>query len=108
MPPPTPLTFDARGAAAKLRSIDGYDSFANVEGLGGPPGVEEEVTEDDRRRVTWRRRGGLGAGVHAVGVLLPHNPSESLKKQMNPRHFVLKWISWGLISFNKLVNHCSI
>jgi hypothetical protein len=54
MPPPTPPVFDARCAAAKLRNIDGYDSFANVEGLGGPPGVEEEVTEDDRRHGTWR------------------------------------------------------
>ncbi|KAH9993521.1 hypothetical protein BJV77DRAFT_997280 [Russula vinacea] len=52
-PPPTPPAFDARGAAAKLRTIDGYVSFANVEGLGGPPGVEEEVTEEDRRRGTW-------------------------------------------------------
>ena len=52
-PPPTPPTFDARGAAAKLRTIDGYVSFANVEGLGGPPGVDEEVTDDDRRRGLW-------------------------------------------------------
>jgi hypothetical protein len=49
-PPPTPPVFDARGAAAKLRTIDAYISFAIVEGLGRPPGVEEEVTEDDRRR----------------------------------------------------------
>jgi hypothetical protein len=65
-PPPTPPTFDARNAAAKLRTIDGYVSFANVEGLGGPPGVEEEVTEEDRRRGTWwpwrgrSRSGSLG------------------------------------------------
>ncbi|KAI0268905.1 hypothetical protein BGY98DRAFT_1101407 [Russula aff. rugulosa BPL654] len=65
-PPPTPPTFDARGAAAKLRTIDGYVSFANVEGLGGPPGVEEELTEEDRRRGTWwpwrgrSRSGSLG------------------------------------------------
>jgi hypothetical protein len=52
-PPPTPPAFDARNAAAKLRTIDGYVSFANVEGLGGPPGVEEEVTDEDRRRGTW-------------------------------------------------------
>ena len=52
-PPPTPPTFDARGAAAKLRTIDGYVSFANVEGLGGPPGVDDEVTDDDRRRGLW-------------------------------------------------------
>jgi hypothetical protein len=49
-PPPTLPVFDARGAAAKLRTIDAYISFANVEGLGGPPGVEDELTEDDRRR----------------------------------------------------------
>src|SRR6266851_6016210 len=66
-PPPTPPTFDARGAAAKLRTIDGYVSFANVEGLGAPPGVDEEVTDDDRRRGLWwpwrgrERSGSLGA-----------------------------------------------
>jgi hypothetical protein len=31
---------------------DGYDSFANVEDLCGPSGVEEEETENDRRRGT--------------------------------------------------------
>ncbi|KAH9957301.1 hypothetical protein BC827DRAFT_1157303 [Russula dissimulans] len=65
-PPPTPPTFDVRGAAAKLRTIDGYVSFANVEGLGGPPGREEEVMEDEARRGTWwpwrgrERSGSLG------------------------------------------------
>lgn len=53
-PPPTPPAFDARNAAAKLRTIDGYVSFANVEGLGGPPGVDEDpMTEDERRRGSW-------------------------------------------------------
>jgi hypothetical protein len=52
-PPPTPPAFDARGAAAKLRTIDGYVSFANIEGLGGLPGVEEDVMEEDRHRETW-------------------------------------------------------
>jgi len=66
-PPPTPPSFDARGAAAKLRTIDGYVSFANVEGLGGPPGTEEEVMEDESRRGMWwpwrgrERSGSLGA-----------------------------------------------
>jgi hypothetical protein len=102
MPPPTPLAPDARGAAAKLRNIDGYDSFANVEGLGGPPGMEEEVMEDNRRRGTWRLWGGRSRSGSFVTT------SESLKKQTNPRHFVLMWISRGLISPNKLVNQCSI
>ncbi|KAI0297221.1 hypothetical protein B0F90DRAFT_1634981 [Multifurca ochricompacta] len=52
-PPPTPPAFDARGAAAKLRTIDGYVSFANVEGLGAPPGVDEDATEEDKRRGSW-------------------------------------------------------
>jgi len=66
-PPPTPPTFDARGAAARLRTIDGYVSFANVEGLGGPPGIDEEVTDEDRNRGLWwpwrgrSRSGSLGA-----------------------------------------------
>jgi hypothetical protein len=52
-PPPTPPTFDARNASAKLRSIDGYVSFANVEGLGGPPGVDEDPSEEEKRRGSW-------------------------------------------------------
>ncbi|KAI9449698.1 hypothetical protein F5148DRAFT_880028 [Russula earlei] len=36
-PPPTPPAFDARGASARLRTIDGYVSSAKVEGLGRPP-----------------------------------------------------------------------
>ncbi|KAI9508600.1 hypothetical protein F5148DRAFT_874432 [Russula earlei] len=63
-PPPTPPTFDARGASARLRTIDGYVSFANVEGLGGPPGTEEEALEDERRGGLWwpwrdRSRSGI-------------------------------------------------
>jgi hypothetical protein len=52
-PPPTPPAFDARNASAKLRSIDGYVSFANVEGLGRPPGLDEDATEDEKRRGSW-------------------------------------------------------
>jgi len=37
----------------KITTIDGYDSIANVEKLCGPSGVEEEVTDNDRRRGTW-------------------------------------------------------
>jgi hypothetical protein len=61
-PPPTPPAFDARGAAAKLRTIDGYVSFANVEGLGGPPGIDEEATDDDRRSGWWLWRGRSRSG----------------------------------------------
>ncbi|KAI0266941.1 hypothetical protein BC834DRAFT_871678 [Gloeopeniophorella convolvens] len=66
-PPPTPPTFDARGAAAKLRAMDGYVSFANVEGLGPPPGADDDAMGDDRRRGSWwpwrgrSRSGSLGA-----------------------------------------------
>lgn len=68
-PPPTPPAFDARNASAKLRSIDGYVSFANVEGLGVPPGVDEDATEEEKRRGSWwqwrggrERSGSLGTG----------------------------------------------
>ncbi|KAI9450300.1 hypothetical protein BJY52DRAFT_1191952 [Lactarius psammicola] len=65
-PPPTPPTFDARNALAKLRTMDGYVSFANVEGLGVPPGVDEDATEEEKRRGSWwlwrgrDRSGSLG------------------------------------------------
>ncbi|KAH9174045.1 hypothetical protein EDB89DRAFT_1954268 [Lactarius sanguifluus] len=61
-PPPTPPTFDARNASAKLRSIDGYVSFANVEGLGVPPGVDEDATEEEKRRGWWLWRGRERSG----------------------------------------------
>jgi hypothetical protein len=41
------------GAAVEITTINGYDSFANVEDLYEPSGVEEEVTKSDRRRGSW-------------------------------------------------------
>ena len=43
--------------------MDGYVSFATVEGLGAPPGLDEDATEDEKRRGSWwlwrgRERGG--------------------------------------------------
>ncbi|KAF8260120.1 hypothetical protein EI94DRAFT_1790122 [Lactarius quietus] len=66
-PPPTPPTFDARNASAKLRSIDGYVSFANVEGLGGPL----VWTRTCPRKKSAADRGGCGVGVRAAGVSAP-------------------------------------
>ena len=68
MPPPTAQAFDACGAAVKITTIDGYDSFVNVEELCGPSGVEEEVTENDRRRGTWWGLMAANPGaLYAVG-----------------------------------------
>ncbi|OCH89043.1 hypothetical protein OBBRIDRAFT_41632 [Obba rivulosa] len=53
-PPPTPPSpFDARTAAALCRAMDGYVSFANVEGLGVPAGAEEDDEEESKARGRW-------------------------------------------------------
>lgn len=45
--PPTPTTpFNARKASTQCRAIQGYVSFANVEGLGEPPLVIDEFDGD--------------------------------------------------------------
>ncbi|KZT04137.1 uncharacterized protein LAESUDRAFT_715694 [Laetiporus sulphureus 93-53] len=53
-PPPTP-PFNARTAAELCKAMDGYVSFANIEGLGVPGGEEdsEEEEEDGRARGRW-------------------------------------------------------
>lgn len=51
-PPPSP-PFNARVAAAQCRTMDGYISFANIEGLGVPDGSDEETDEDAKSRSRW-------------------------------------------------------
>ena len=78
-PPPSP-PFNVQSAAAKLRAMDGYVSFANVEGLGLPPGMdgdeEGEGEEGGSRsgiRGWWKaafsarsRSGSASAGAGAM------------------------------------------
>ncbi|PCH35957.1 hypothetical protein WOLCODRAFT_166567 [Wolfiporia cocos MD-104 SS10] len=73
-PPPTPPPFNARTAAEICRAMDGYVSFANIEGLGMPAGadIDEEddsEAEDAKARGRWwnwlslPNRGGRSASV---------------------------------------------
>ncbi|KAJ7162353.1 hypothetical protein C8R46DRAFT_1283184 [Mycena filopes] len=56
--------FNARKASAQCRQLEGYVSFAAVEGLGEPPspGPGGEL-EDDEDEAAKRKRGSLGAGI---------------------------------------------
>lgn len=88
-PSPSPSTkhFNARKASTQCRAIEGYVSFASVEGLGEPPLVRDEFGEDGRGKgngengrmgavtlgvlsaaLRWKRFvGGAGPGInHAV------------------------------------------
>ncbi|CDO76053.1 hypothetical protein BN946_scf184696.g5 [Trametes cinnabarina] len=51
-PPPSP-PFNVRQAAAQIKGMDGYISFANIEGLGMPEGSDEESEEDAKSRSRW-------------------------------------------------------
>ena len=53
-PPPTP-PFNARIAAEQCKAMDGYVSFADIEGLGVPEGENDELDADE---VTKRQRAG--------------------------------------------------
>lgn len=56
-PPPTP-PFDARTAAETCKRMDGYVSFASVEGLGEPPGLDMDSDDSEeglRRWAKWLR-----------------------------------------------------
>ncbi|EPS97174.1 hypothetical protein FOMPIDRAFT_1018403 [Fomitopsis schrenkii] len=73
-PPPTP-PFNARTAAEQCRAMDGYVSFANIEGLGVPEGaVDEDMDDDDGKTgMLWRwfyakRARGRSGSTSSVGV----------------------------------------
>lgn len=51
-PPPSP-PFNARQAAAQCKAMNGYISFANIEGLGVPEGSDEEVDDEAKSRSRW-------------------------------------------------------
>jgi hypothetical protein len=51
---PPSLSFNAQTAVAVCHRIDGYVSFANVEGLGAPPETDDE-DEEIGHRPHWLR-----------------------------------------------------
>lgn len=76
-PPPTPPSlFDARTAAAQCRAMNGYVSFANVQGLGVPDGAEDDVDEgeEEKGRGRWwgflqiasKRRSDSTSSIHSA------------------------------------------
>lgn len=65
--PPDSPAFNARTASVLCRQIQGYVSFANVEGLGEPPvGIDEDVEEDGKG--ADRMGGGVGVGDVGIGM----------------------------------------
>lgn len=68
-PPKSPSSppFDARTASAMCRRMDGYVSFANIEGLGSPPEDDMEAVDAGRNHA-WLKWLGLkqAAGVEGV------------------------------------------
>lgn len=59
-PPPTP-PFNARIAAAQCKAMDGYVSFADIEGLGMPEGEGEDYDDDEaKHRGGWLKWLPLG------------------------------------------------
>lgn len=64
---PSSPSFDARTASAMCRRIDGYVSFANVEGLGSPPEDDIESVEAGRHHA-WLKWLGLKQAAGAEGV----------------------------------------
>ncbi len=64
-PPPSP-PFNARQAAAQCRAMDGYISFATIEGLGVPEGNDDETDEEAKSRSRWFQ------WLHISGKTAPH------------------------------------
>ncbi|KAF7315823.1 hypothetical protein MIND_00098400 [Mycena indigotica] len=56
-------TFNARKASAQCRQLEGYVSFAAVEGLGEPPSPTRDDDADAAERRRSGKRGSLGAGI---------------------------------------------
>ncbi|OCB88394.1 hypothetical protein A7U60_g4435 [Sanghuangporus baumii] len=75
-PPPTP-PFNARIASEVCKRIDGYVSFASVEGLGEPPGLDIDSDEGEEGLKKWGRwlrslpmpfRNGSGCNSPLFGI----------------------------------------
>lgn len=58
-PSPTTKPFNARKASTQCRAIQGYVSFASVEGLGEPPLVGDEFDDDGERGKGKGEMGGI-------------------------------------------------
>ncbi|KAH8119130.1 hypothetical protein DFH11DRAFT_1539993 [Phellopilus nigrolimitatus] len=76
-PPPTP-PFNARTASEFCKRMDGYVSFASVEGLGEPPGMDIDSDDGEENMQRWSRwwrmwpfaNGANGAEEHETGHLV--------------------------------------
>ena len=76
-PPPTP-PFNARTASEVCKRMNGYVSFANVEGLGEPPGMDIDADPSEEASSRWGRwlrmfqwTNGMNSGSeHEVGQLI--------------------------------------
>ncbi|THH31405.1 hypothetical protein EUX98_g2795 [Antrodiella citrinella] len=76
-PPPTPPVspaspFNAHTAAAQCRAMDGYVSFATIEGLGVPEGEDDNGEEDSGRTGRWLK--WLNVGGAARDIARPQVP----------------------------------
>ncbi|OBZ70580.1 hypothetical protein A0H81_09274 [Grifola frondosa] len=67
-PPPSP-PFNARHAAAQIKTMDGYISFATIEGLGVPDGADDDGSdEDSKARSRWWQWLHLASGKAGDGA----------------------------------------
>ncbi|OJT12501.1 hypothetical protein TRAPUB_10978, partial [Trametes pubescens] len=73
-PPPSP-PFNAHHAATHIKGMDGYVSFANIEGLGVPDGTDDEAENASRSR--WFQWLHLNSGKGAVACDRSRGRSES-------------------------------
>ena len=68
-PSPSTKHFNARKASTQCRAMEGYVSFASVEGLGEPPIVGEEFDADGRGQGKDEEERMRAAGFLPLGVL---------------------------------------
>jgi len=68
-PSPSTKHFNARKASTQCRAIEGYVSFASVEGLGEPPLVGEEFDADGRGKGKGEDEGMGAVAFLPLGVL---------------------------------------
>ncbi|KAI5123079.1 hypothetical protein M0805_000513 [Coniferiporia weirii] len=84
-PPPTP-PFNARTALEMCKRMEGYVSFASVEGLGEPPGMDIDSDDSEENLRLWARwwrkwsftNGANGAAIHGLaGLTVGRHRSDS-------------------------------